>query len=144
MIENEAIVDSILTEFGLDVNESHIVNGHVPVKKIKGEKPVKCNGKVLVIDGGFSKAYHGQTGIAGYTLIYNSNGMILVAHHPFESAEKAILDESDIHSESMTVNRTMYRKFVGDTDAGIEIKETIKDLEKLLEAYRSGELSEKL
>ncbi len=144
LIENEKVVDSILAEFGLDVNESHIVNGHVPVKKIKGEKPIKCNGKVLVIDGGFSKAYHGQTGIAGYTLIYNSYGMILVAHNPFESAEKSILDESDIHSESMTVNRSMYRKFVGDTDAGQEMKETIKDLEKLLEAYRSGELSERL
>lgn len=144
LVENEEVVDSILREFGLDVNESHIVNGHVPVKIIKGEKPVKCNGKVLVIDGGFSKAYHGQTGIAGYTLIYNSYGMILVAHNPFESAEKAILDESDIHSESMTVNRSMFRKFVGDTDAGQEMKETIKDLEKLLEAYRSGELSERL
>lgn len=144
LVENEKVVDSILKEFGLDVNESHIVNGHVPVKIIKGEKPVKCNGKVLVIDGGFSKAYHGQTGIAGYTLIYNSYGMILVAHNPFESAEKAILDESDIHSESMTVNRSMFRKFVGDTDAGQEMKETIKDLEKLLEAYRSGELSERL
>lgn len=144
LVENEEVVDSILKEFGLDVNESHIVNGHVPVKIIKGEKPVKCNGKVLVIDGGFSKAYHGQTGIAGYTLIYNSYGMILVAHNPFESAEKAILDESDIHSESMTVNRSMFRKFVGDTDAGQEMKETIKDLEKLLEAYRSGELSERL
>ncbi len=144
LIENEDVVDSILKEFGLDVNESHIVNGHVPVKIIQGEKPVKCNGKVLVIDGGFSKAYHGRTGIAGYTLIYNSRGMILVAHNPFESAEKAILDESDIHSESMTVNRSMFRKFVGDTDAGIEMKEIIKDLEKLLEAYRSGELSERL
>ena len=96
LIENEQVVDSILAEFKLDAKESHIVNGHVPVKSIKGEKPVKCNGKVLVIDGGFSKAYQGQTGIAGYTLIYNSYGMILVAHNPFESAEKAILDETDI------------------------------------------------
>ena len=144
LIENEAVVDSILTEFGLDVNESHIVNGHVPVKIIKGEKPIKCNGKVLVIDGGFSKAYHGQTGIAGYTLIYNSNGMILVAHNPFESAEKAILDESDIHSESVEVSRSLYRKFVSDTDAGREMKDRIRDLEKLLEAYRSGKLSQKL
>jgi len=142
LIENEKVVDSILVEFGLEPNESHIVNGHVPVKK--GEHPVKCNGKVLVIDGGFSKAYRKETGIAGYTLIYNSYGMILVAHNPFESAEKAILDESDIHSESMTVSRTIYRKYVGDTDAGREIKETIKDLEKLLEAYRSGELSERV
>lgn len=142
LIENEKVVDSILTEFGLDVDESHIVNGHVPVKK--GEKPVKCNGKVLVIDGGFAKAYQKETGLAGYTLIYNSYGMILVAHEPFESAEKAILEETDIHSESMTVSRTIFRKYVGDTDAGREIKETIKDLEKLLEAYRSGELSERV
>lgn len=142
LIENEKVVDSILEEFGLDVNESHIVNGHVPVKR--GEKPVKCNGKVLVIDGGFAKAYQKETGLAGYTLIYNSYGMILVAHEPFESAEKAILEETDIHSESMTVNRTIYRKYVGDTDIGREIKETIKDLEKLLEAYRSGELSERV
>ncbi len=142
LIENEKVVDSILTEFGLDVNESHIVNGHVPVKK--GEKPVKCNGKVLVIDGGFAKAYQKETGLAGYTLIYNSYGMILVAHEPFESAEKAVLEETDIHSESMTVSRTIFRKYVGDTDAGREIKETIKDLEKLLEAYRSGELSERV
>ena len=142
LIENEKVVDSILTEFGLDVDESHIVNGHVPVKK--GEKPVKCNGKVLDIDGGFAKAYQKETGLAGYTLIYNSYGMILVAHEPFESAEKAILEETDIHSESMTVSRTIFRKYVGDTDAGREIKETIKDLEKLLEAYHSGELSERV
>lgn len=142
LIENEKVVDSILEEFGLDVNESHIINGHVPVKK--GERPVKCNGKVLVIDGGFAKAYQKETGIAGYTLIYNSYGLILVAHYPFESAEKAILDESDIHSESMTVSRTIYRKCVGDTDIGREIKESIQDLEKLLEAYRSGELSERV
>lgn len=142
LIENEKVVDSILEEFGLDVSESHIVNGHVPVKK--GEKPIKCNGKVLVIDGGFAKAYQKETGLAGYTLIYNSYGMILVAHEPFESAEKAIIEETDIHSESMTVSRTIFRKYVGDTDAGREIKETIKDLEKLLEAYRSGELSERV
>lgn len=142
LIENEEVVDSIFREFGLNENESHIINGHVPVKK--GEKPVKCNGKVLIIDGGFSKAYQKETGIAGYTLIYNSYGLILVAHCPFESAEKAILDESDIHSESMTVSRTVSRKCVGDTDIGREIKENIKDLEKLLEAYRCGELSERV
>lgn len=144
LIENETIVDSILEEFGLDINESHIVNGHVPVKSKKGEKPVKCNGKVLVIDGGFSKAYQKETGIAGYTLIYNSYGLILVAHNPFESSEKAIQDETDIHSESFQVARTRHRKLVGDTDDGRVIKETIQDLEKLLEAYRSGELSERV
>lgn len=141
LLDNEEVIDSILKEFGLTVGESHIINGHVPVKK--GERPVKCNGKVFVIDGGLSKAYHKETGIAGYTLIYSSYGMILVAHNPFESAEKAILNETDIHSENMTVQRNLYRETVGDTDAGKEMKETIKDLEKLLEAYRSGELSER-
>lgn len=142
LLEKEEVVDSILKEFGLEAGESHIVNGHVPVKN--GENPVKCNGKVLVIDGGFSKAYQKETGIAGYTLISNSYGLILVAHYPFESTEKAILDERDIHSESMTIKRTPYRKMVGDTDAGREMKETIKDLELLLAAYRSGELIEKV
>lgn len=141
LLDNERVIDSILEEFGLTVGDSHIINGHVPVKK--GERPVKCNGKVFVIDGGLSKAYHKETGIAGYTLIYSSYGMILVAHNPFESAEKAILNETDIHSENMTVQRNLYRETVGDTDAGKEMKETIKDLEKLLEAYRSGELSER-
>ena len=143
LLEDEKVVDSILVEFGLDPSTSHIVNGHVPVKSKKGEKPVKCNGKVLVIDGGFSKAYQGETGIAGYTLIYNSYGMILVAHMPFESAEKAILEETDIHSSSMTVNRSAYRVTVGDTDQGRKMRENVEDLKKLLQAYRSGELSER-
>ena len=143
LLEDEKVVDSILVEFGLDPANSHIVNGHVPVKSKKGEKPVKCNGKVLVIDGGFSKAYQGETGIAGYTLIYNSYGMILVAHMPFESAEKAILEETDIHSSSMTVNRSAYRVTVGDTDQGRKMRENVEDLKKLLQAYRSGELSER-
>lgn len=142
MLDNEKVIDSILVEFGLSSEDSHIINGHVPVKK--GERPVKCNGKVFVIDGGLSKAYQKETGIAGYTLIYNSYGLILVAHNPFESAEQAILNESDIHSESMTVQRNLYRETVGDTDAGKEMEETIRDLERLLEAYRSGELSERL
>lgn len=142
LLENEQVVDSILKEFGLKAEDSHIINGHVPVKC--GENPVKCGGKVLVIDGGFAKAYQKETGIAGYTLIYNSYGLILVAHYPFESTEKAILNERDIHSESMTVKRTMFRRLVGDTDAGREMKERIRDLEQLLEAYRSGELIEKV
>lgn len=142
LIENEKVVDSILQEFGLNTSESHIVNGHVPVKK--SEKPIKCNGKVLVIDGGFSKAYRKETGIAGYTLIYNSYGMILAAHHPFESAEKAILKEMDIHSDSMTVNRVVERKRVLNTDEGREIIEKVADLKKLLKAYRSGQLRERV
>ncbi len=141
LLDNEKVIDSIMEEFGLDKDKSHIINGHVPVKK--GQSPVKCNGKVFVIDGGLSKAYHATTGIAGYTLIYNSHGMILVAHHPFESAEKAILNETDIHSEYKTITRTPHRLLVGDTDAGREMKANIVDLEKLLEAYRSGELSER-
>lgn len=144
LLEREDVVNSILEEFGLHAEESHIINGHVPVKSKNGENPVKCNGKVLVIDGGFSKAYQKETGIAGYTLIYNSYGLILAAHNPFESTEQAILKETDIHSESMTVKRTVYRKLVGDTDAGAQMRETIKDLEMLLEAYRSGELVEKV
>lgn len=144
LIENEQVMDSILVEFGLNIKGAHIVNGHVPVKQKNGENPIKCNGKVLVIDGGFSKAYQKETGIAGYTLIYNSYGLLLVAHEPFESTEAAIEKESDIHSESRLVQRAVMRRLVGDTDAGKELREQIADLEKLLEAYRSGRIVEKL
>lgn len=143
-LENEEVVDRILVEFGLDPKRSHIVNGHVPVKRKDGESPVKCNGKVLVIDGGFSRAYRKETGIAGYTLIYNSYGLRLVAHEPFESTETAIASEKDIHSETMVVSRMMDRALVGDTDIGRDLKEQVKDLETLLAAYRSGEITEKL
>lgn len=143
-LENEEVVDRILVEFGLDPKRSHIVNGHVPVKRKDGESPVKCNGKVLVIDGGFSRAYQKETGIAGYTLIYNSYGLRLVAHEPFESTETAIASEKDIHSETMVVSRMMDRALVGDTDIGRDLKEQVKDLETLLAAYRSGEITEKL
>lgn len=144
LLENEAVVDSILREFGLNEKESHIVNGHVPVKSKIGEQPVKCNGKVLVIDGGFAKAYQKETGIAGYTLVYNSYGMSLIAHKPFESAERAILDETDIHSVDMEINRSAHRKTIGDTDNGTYLKEQIEDLKKLLQAYRSGDLRERV
>ena len=105
---------------------------------------MKCGGKVLVIDGGFSKAYQKETGIAGYTLIYNSYGLILAAHEPFESTESAIEKETDIHSDSIVVKKTLQRKKVGDTDIGTELKEQIHDLEELLYAYRSGRLTEKI
>lgn len=145
-IENEKVIASIMKEFGLDFesDDTHIINGHVPVKRKNGESPVKCNGKVMVIDGGFSKAYQRETGIAGYTLIYNSYGLLLVAHEPFESTESAIEKESDIHSESMVIRRVVQRSLVENTDVGKELKEQIADLEVLLEAYRSGELKEKL
>lgn len=145
-IENEKVIASIMKEFGLDfeLDDTHIINGHVPVKRKNGESPVKCNGKVMVIDGGFSKAYQRETGIAGYTLIYNSYGLLLVAHEPFESTESAIEKESDIHSESMVIRRVVQRSLVENTDVGKELKEQIADLEVLLAAYRSGELKEKL
>ena len=144
LLENEEVVDGILKEFGLDPTTAHIINGHVPVKRKDGENPIKCNGKVMVIDGGFSKAYQKETGIAGYTLIYNSYGLLLVAHEPFESTEAAIERESDIHSETMVVKRVVKRRLVGDTDIGKELKEQVRDLETLLCAYRSGRIIEKL
>ena len=143
LLENEKVMDSILEEFGLSGESSHIVNGHVPVKSKDGESPVKCGGKVLVIDGGFAKAYQKETGLAGYTLIYNSYGLILAAHEPFESLEAAIEKESDIHSDNFLVKRAAQRKLVANTDTGKELKEQITDLEQLLDAYRSGKIVEK-
>lgn len=143
LLENEEVVKMILKEFGLPEENTHIVNGHVPVKSKKGESPIKCNGRVLVIDGGFSKAYQKETGIAGYTLIYNSHGMILAAHEPFESREAAIEKGSDIHSDSITVTEVLHRVLVADTDHGKNIKKQIEDLEMLLEAYRNGSIAER-
>ena len=143
-LEDEEVVNRILEEFGLSPETGHIINGHVPVKSKNGENPVKCGGKVLVIDGGFSKTYQKETGIAGYTLIYNSYGLILAAHDPFESTEAAIEKGSDIHSETIVVKRVEKRKLVGDTDVGMTLKENIADLEKLLEAYRTGALAERI
>jgi fructose-1,6-bisphosphatase-3 len=114
----EETADKILQEFGLDPGTCHIINGHVPVKVSKGESPLKAGGKLLVIDGGFSKAYQKQTGIAGYTLIYNSYGLMLAAHEPFESTQKAIEEEADIHSQTQILEQTTSRKFVRDTDQG--------------------------
>ena len=138
LLENEEIVNRILFEFGLSGEESHIVNGHIPIEAKKGESPVKCNGKLLIIDGGFSKAYQPKTGIAGYTLIYNSYGLMLAAHEPFESVEKAVQEGSDIHSEMRIVQQVDKRMTVADTDTGKEMKEAVKDLEELLTAYRTG------
>lgn len=142
LLEKEEIVNHILKEFGLNEKDAHIVNGHVPVEQIHGESPIKCGGKLLIIDGGFSEAYHEKTGIAGYTLVCNSRGMRLVAHEPFKSMEAAIINESDIFSDSIEVENFYHRKMVADTDNGREIKETIYYLEELLEAYRDGTLIE--
>jgi len=138
LYENEEILDKILREFGLEVEDAHIINGHVPVIVKKGESPIKCGGKLLVIDGGFSKAYQEKTGNAGYTLIYNSYGLVLAAHPPFETMEKAVLDEISISSEIVMKHKLSVRKKVADTDTGKEIQARIDDLEALLSAYRSG------
>ena len=143
MLENEKVVNAILEEFGLGYDYCHIINGHVPVLQKKGESPVKCNGKVLVIDGGFSKAYQKQTGIAGYTLIFNSHGLILAAHEPFTTVEDAINNEIDIHSDSVMVERRPVRLRVSDTDEGKRLIERIAELKELLVAYRSGLIIEK-
>lgn len=143
LLENEEIVNSMLKEFGLDPNQGHIINGHVPVHQSDGESPVKCKGKVIVIDGGFSKAYRKVTGIAGYTLIYNSYGLSLSAHEPFTSAEEAVLQENDIVSNKVAVSNTSRRRLVGDTDTGMALKERIEELRDLLDAYRKGIIKEK-
>ena len=143
LLDNEEVLNRILEEFGLDTKKSHIINGHVPVELKKGETPIKCEGKLLIIDGGFSKAYQSKTGIAGYTLVANSHGVRLVAHEPFESMEAAIQHESDIFSDSTIVENAPVRIRVADTDIGTEIKESIKQLELLLQAYRDGTIIEK-
>ena len=143
LLENEEVVDSLLREFGLDPAQGHIVNGHVPVHQGEGESPVKCGGKVIVIDGGFCKAYHKVTGIAGYTLIYNSYGLILCAHESFTSTEDTVSKESDIVSNRVSVHYTTKRRLVGDTDTGRALKERISELVQLLEAYRRGIIKEK-
>lgn len=138
LINNQEICIKILEEFGLTSENAKIINGHVPVKVKKGESPIKAGGKLLVIDGGFSKAYQGVTGIAGYTLIYNSYGMILAAHEPFESKENAIKDDKDIISKLTNLSDRSRRIKVGDTDNGKILKNQINDLELLLVAFKKG------
>lgn len=143
LLEDEDVVNNILKEFGLEGEDIHLINGHVPVHHKAGESPVKCNGKVLVIDGGFSKPYQKETGIAGYTLIYNSYGLLLSAHEPFTSSDDAVEQESDIQSERVAVRLTERRRLVGDTDTGVVLRERIDELKELLEAYREGLIIEK-
>lgn len=143
LIEEPETADLILKQFGLEGEGVHIINGHVPIHQKSGESPQKCGGKVLIIDGGFSRAYHKETGIAGYTLIYNSYGLTLTAHEPFESAEAAILGEKDIVSKRVAVEYRQKRQLVGDTDNGRRIKERIAELKELIKAYRTAEIKEK-
>ncbi len=139
---DQKVIEEILKEFGLDPKTGHVVNGHVPVKVSRGEKPLKAGGKLIVIDGGFSKAYQSKTGIAGYTLIYNSYGLLLASHEPFESIQKAIREEQDIRSETRVVEKKLNRNRVVDTDDGIMIQKKIQNLKSLLEAYRTGLIKE--
>ncbi|MDZ7694536.1 MAG: fructose-1,6-bisphosphatase [Balneolaceae bacterium] len=139
---DQHVMEKILEEFDVDPKTGHVINGHVPVKVKKGESPVKAGGKLLVIDGGFAKAYQEKTGIAGYTLISNSWGLILAAHEPFESRQKAIEEEIDIDSETKILEEKSERIRVANTDNGRGIKSKIDDLKKLLEAYRSGLIKE--
>ena len=130
--------EMILREFGLGGSASHIVNGHTPIKTGKGELPIKADGKLLVIDGGFCKAYHKTTGIAGYTLIFNSHGLRIKAHEPFETVTKAIEQNIDIVSSSEIIETENHRVMVRDTDNGAEIQEEIADLKQLLRYYNDG------
>ena len=143
LYNDEAIVNQILEEFDLPTDVAHIVNGHVPVKQKKGESPIKCGGKLLIIDGGFSRAYQSTTGIAGYTLISNSYGFKLVYHEPFTSTEEAIRTGSDIHSEILVVEEVTRRQTVNDTDTGRVLRQQIRELEALLAAYRTGKIRER-
>lgn len=142
-LDDEHVMGGIFEDFGMDPETSRIVCGHVPVKVKDGEDPVKCGGRVLTIDGGFSKAYQPTTGIAGYTLISNSYGFVLAAHEPLESMRAAVVNELDIHSSRKVVELVDKRTLVADTDNGAVLKQQIADLEELLEAYRCGAISEK-
>lgn len=139
---DEFICKQILEEFGLDGEYGHIINGHTPVKEGKGESPIKASGKMLVIDGGFAKAYHKETSLAGYTLLFNSYGLQLVSHQPFTTKEDAIKNETDILSTRQVIEMEINRKRVRDTDIGAKLSEQAEDLKVLLDAYRNGLLHE--
>ncbi len=143
LCDNVDICDKILAEFGIVAERSHIINGHVPVKTTRGEKPIKADGKLLVIDGGFSKAYQTETGIAGYTLVYHSHGLQLAQHEPFLSRQEAIEEGADIKSATFIVEYNLERVLVKDTDIGVQLRRQISELEKLLVAYQMGLIIEK-
>lgn len=140
---DEKIIDGILDAFGVEGEHRHVINGHVPVRAAKGESPMRANGKLLVIDGGFSKAYHSTTGIAGYTLVYHSRGLELVQHEPFESCEKAVKEGTDILGSKQIVELSAKRLRVRDTDKGAELQGQIQELRDLLQAFRHGLVKER-
>jgi fructose-1,6-bisphosphatase-3 len=137
------ICEKVLHEFGLDSPQSHIINGHTPVKVAKGDTPVRAGGKEICIDGGFCKAYQKSTGIAGYTLIFNSHGIRIKAHYPFQDIEHVLTTNADIDSVTTQVEMEPKRVMIGDTDNGQNLKQQISDLKDLLEAYRNGRIMEK-
>ena len=141
--DSAKICDRILDAFEVKGENRHIINGHVPVHASKGENPIKAGGRLMVIDGGFSEAYHNETGIAGYTLVYHSRGFQLVQHEPFTSARDAIVRETDIKSTTQIVEMSAHRMLVADTDKGEELRTQVADLKNLLYAYRHGILKEK-
>ncbi len=141
--DSAEICDRILDAFEVKGQNRHIINGHVPVHASKGENPIKAGGRLMVIDGGFSEAYHKETGIAGYTLVYHSRGFQLVQHEPFTSTQDAIVREIDIKSTTQIIEMSAHRMLVADTDKGTELKAQVADLKELLYAYRHGILKER-
>jgi len=139
-VNDPKLLSLIVNEFDLDPQFSHIIVGHIPVKAKSGENPIRCGGRILMIDGGFCKAYQPETGIAGYTLVYNSYGMRIISHEAFTSIESAVQDNFDVASISNIVETEPQRRLIADTDIGRELRDQIRALERLLEAYRSGEL----
>ena len=141
--QQKDMCEKILKEFGIDSEESHIINGHMPVKIIKGESPIKANGKLLIIDGGMSKAYHPITGIAGYTLTYSSKALRLVAHQPFISKENSLINNEDIIHSLTNLKEYPRRLYVKDTDIGKEISKKAEGLKELIFAYKEGIIASK-
>ena len=140
---DEKIAEKILSEFSLGGVGSHIINGHIPIKSRKGEAPVKANGKLIVIDGGFCQAYQPTTGIGGYTLIYNAEGIRISAHEPFKGRENAIRNNADILSDTVVFENSAYKILVRDTDQGADIQRRIEDLTLLCKAYETGKIKER-
>lgn len=143
LINSKEFAERILKEFGIESGDAHIVNGHIPVRAEKGESPIKAEGKLFIIDGGLSKAYHQITGIAGYTLVYNSYGYKLIKHTPFSSVQEVIESGFELHSTFTTIELNEKRKLVKNTDNGRKMQEQISMLKKLLEAYKNGYVKEK-
>ena len=143
-VDDHAVVNAMIEEFGMDPSTSHIINGHVPVKSKDGESPIKCDGKLLIIDGGFCKAYQKTTGIAGYTLIYNSYGLRLVSHGQFKGIAEAVAQNTDILSTTKIFEVAAKRRLVADTDIGKDLRNQVSILKLLLEAYRSGAMIQPL